>query len=73
MDGIAWPLVTFGAALALVAAIGLAVGARSLRTEAGDERPGWASPVALLVAALVLLAGLLLALWGLNLGGNLGR
>jgi len=73
MNQIAWPLVLFGTGLAVVTALGLAMGVRSLKTGAGDERLSWASPVMLLVLALVLLAGLLLALWGLNLGGTLGR
>jgi len=73
MGEVAWPLLTFGAGLLLSAAVGLVVRVRKVRTAAGGEGLTWGSPVVLLTLALVALAGLLLAIWGLNLQGTLGR
>lgn len=69
---IAWPALIVGAILTLISASLLV----ALRVPSSSDRPttaGWVKPITGLALTLLLLAGLLLALWALNLRGTLGR
>ncbi len=70
---VAWPALGFSMSVVLISAVAVVLGAKAVAREEARERRGWALPVVLLVCGLVFLAGLLLALWSLDLAGNLGR
>lgn len=60
----------------VIAALGAAAGVVYLRTQRrhrSASEGGGLTPLAYLVLALVMLAGVLLALWALNLRGTLGQ
>jgi len=69
---IAWPALVTGIALALAAGAALVTASGALAPRAPD-RVSWVPPVVLLVCSLLLIAGVLIALWALNLRGTLGR
>ena len=69
---IAWPALAIGVALALAAGTALAT-ARGVLARRAPDRVSWVPPVVLLVCSLLLIAGVLIALWALNLRGTLGR
>jgi multisubunit Na+/H+ antiporter MnhF subunit len=69
---IAWPALVTGGALALAAGTAL-VTVRGVLAPRTPDRVSWVPPVALLVCGLLVMAGVLLALWALNLRGTLGR
>ncbi len=68
---IAWPALVTGGALALAAGAALLTVRES--SHRAPDRVGWVLPVALLVCSLLLMAGVLIVLWALNLRGTLGR
>lgn len=69
---IAWPAFIVGMVVVAAAGGALAASARAYRAGAVDGRGAVSSPVAMLAATLVLIAGALLVLYALNLSGNLG-
>ena len=69
---IAWPALVTGVALALAAGTAL-VTARGVLAPRVPDRVSWVPPVVFLVCSLLLIAGVLIALWALNLRGTLGR
>ncbi len=71
-NAIAWPTLIAG----VIAALGSVTVVVYLRSQGRHRSPREGSglaPLAYLVLVLVMLAGVLLALWALNLGGTLGR
>lgn len=68
---IAWPALVTGVALALGAGTALAT-ARGVLATREPDRVSWMPPVVLLACSLLLIAGVLIALWALNLRGTLG-
>jgi hypothetical protein len=69
---IAWPALVTGVALALAAGTAL-VTARGFLAPRALDRVSWLPPVVLLACSLLLIAGVLVALWALDLRGTLGR
>lgn len=69
---VAWPLVAAGLSLFVLAAVGAIVLAYRAANAYAHGAIGWRTQVVLLLLAVVGLAGVLLALWGLDLRGNLG-
>ncbi len=71
MNQIAWPLLLLGLGIAAVAGLLMARALRAWRTSATGGH--WSALVAVLLFALVAIAGLLLVFWALNLRGTLGH
>lgn len=71
-NSIAWPALVTGIAMALAAGTALAT-VRGVLSPRAPARVSWVSPVVLLMCSLLLITGVLLALWALNLRGTLGR
>ncbi|MCK9519850.1 MAG: hypothetical protein M0R74_12630 [Dehalococcoidia bacterium] len=71
-DPIAWEALLLGLGVAFAALVAMAFTWRALRAQRASDGMSAGPPLALLGLSLLLIAGLLLATWALNLQGNLG-
>lgn len=72
-DSIAWSGVMLGLIVIVGALVGITFTWRALQAQRATGAVAAGPPLTLLVLSIVGLAGLLLAIWSLNLSGNLGR